>query len=420
MTLANIHRYFHLDEVDHQELLMLLLTRFGTAKPEGNADAYTFEAKDRSFTLTVRLGTSNKIKDVSGRGIPDAELRAIESEIARALTNERTGVGQAVCFAWAPVTGTFRYQDKFQVIPVPSDAPRLVATFGDHPFLLQFSYPECGEWSTNGFRRYRFAAAYARLLNFLCNRRIFQASRSLPHTWVLEKTENQQFTSRWSQRGYAYPGAGSDRLETFSDSAEWPPMEQMPSRVYYGGGRVIAADPLQMPDSAKVTLDRVFALPSPARDRFDRALVWLHHADAIWSESQSSAFVALVTAIESLIGAQERCPACNQSVTLASVETCAECGQPRYRVVKTFGEFLDRYAPVTVDLARARDTLYKVRSSLVHGLAMLAADVDLVPIMNVEVERQRMQQQLLAQLTRMVIYNWLHDVEKHQVLPQAR
>ena len=136
-------------------------------------------------------------------------------------------------------------------------------------------------------------------------------------------------------------------------------------------------------------------------------VAWVYHADAIWPESHSAAFVALVTAIESLIGTQERCPACNQPVSVASAETCPACRQPRYRVTKTFRDFLDRFAPVPPEFAAARDLLYRVRSGLVHGLSMLAADLDQVTIMNIDTDRQRLQQELLGQVTRIAMYNWL-------------
>ena len=49
---------------------------------------------------------------------------------------------------------------------------------------------------------------------------------------------------------------------------------------------------------------------------------------------------------------------------------------------------------------------------------MLAADLDQVTIMNIDTDRQRLQQELLGQVTCIAMYNWLYDEESDR-LPSA-
>ena len=94
------------------------------------------------------------------------------------------------------------------------------------------------------------------------------------------------------------------------------------------------------------------------------ACSWYYQAVAVWHESDSSSYVALVNAIECLTDKPEQCPECNQS-GMEGIERCDLCGQPRYRVTKKFKEFLEKYVSfIDERFPKAKGRFYEIRSQL--------------------------------------------------------
>ena len=107
-------------------------------------------------------------------------------------------------------------------------------------------------------------------------------------------------------------------------------------------------------------LDRL--IPFEKRRRFLQAGQWLMAAHEIRDRHTSSWYVAQVAAIESLAHEEVpfvECPTCGKDVNL--------------RPTARFKDFLERYAPGAGTRSQ-NDTLYAVRSGLVHGTALLHHD----------------------------------------------
>ncbi len=104
-------------------------------------------------------------------------------------------------------------------------------------------------------------------------------------------------------------------------------------------------------------------------------------------ESRSSAFIALVTALECL------------------------GEQPRYRVTVHFKEFLKKYFPAIDQFPKEKKIIYQVRSQLAHGADLLRADLE--PwnfLVDATEEDQGQLQRNLLYIARLAIYNWLQTV----------
>jgi len=49
-------------------------------------------------------------------------------------------VAQDIAIADHGVTGSYRYAEKFQILPMPNAAPKQHVLMGDHPLVLEVAY----------------------------------------------------------------------------------------------------------------------------------------------------------------------------------------------------------------------------------------------------------------------------------------
>ncbi len=399
-------KIFHLERVNHQELLQVLLSFFGHAK--STSQGYRYHGGGEDFFLEVQLDRTGKILEINpSKEFSGEELARLGSRIEEILIdNQIPMIGQIVAFSSERVEGYFRYGDLFQIIPVPDRAPKPKVLIADHPFLLQFSYVSCPDITVDNIRRSRKTTVYVRLLNLL-NVPITLGSRYIRFSWIMNTKDPNGWTSEWRQEGYTYKGL-SGKISKYTPVAKLQPIKRIPSHKYYSEFRAISSKPLRFPDNLENSFDLAFGLNARDWEKFFMACSWYYQAQAIWRESNSSSFVALVSAMECLIAKPERCPDCGQALT-EGIEKCDHCGQSRYKVTKRFKEFLEKYVPfLEKRFPEEKKLLYRVRSELSHGMDLLTRD--LKPwyfMMNARAEKQDALQRNLHFIARTAINNWL-------------
>lgn len=400
-------RNFHLMEVNHKELLQIMLIFFGRAesKPKG----YRYQKDGTDYFLEVQLDRTGKIVKISpSKAFPSEELSNIESKIKETLINNQVpGIGQIVAFSSEKVEGYFRYKDLFQIIPIPDIAPKPEVMVADHPFLLQFSYIACPNMTIDSMRRSEKSTVYINLLNLFSNVRITSGSRYARFSWIMNTEDPNNWTSEWRQEGYTYKGF-SGKIDQYTPIDKFPLIKQILHQKYYLGLPVITSRPLKFPDNLEKSFDLALSLNGQDWEKFFMACSWYYQTEAIWGESNSSSFLALVNAIECLTEKPEKCPECGQTIT-EGIERCNSCSQPKYRVTKKFKKFLEKYVPfLEKRFSKEKKLLYEVRSKLSHGLNLLIRDLE--PwyfMMNIQAEEQYDLQRNLNFITRTAIYNWL-------------
>jgi hypothetical protein len=189
--------------------------------------------------------------------------------------------------------------------------------------------------------------------------------------------EPERYHSQWKPTFYRYPGY-SNHITHFSDPRGFPPLETIPPEQYYSHDTYVekmAFDSPKVPDDLERSLEIVFELDTPRRERFLRACRWFSHARQFWTQSQSISFISMVAALECLMDKSTRCAECHQALP-EEVDHCDTCGQPKYRVNRSFKDFLDTNVPFIDELPEERNLLYGVRSQLVHGLDLLYSDLN--------------------------------------------
>ncbi len=406
--------YFHVNEVEPWELLHVLLEHFSHAQ-----GLYRFQRPNTQHFLDVTCDEIGNIKSIQpSKDFPEDELEEIEKKIQDTLLAKLgTKVSQIICFCDTKIIGYFRYKDLFQILPLPDDAakPNNIG-LAYYPFILEVTYEPCPSPMIENSRKRAKAVIYTRLLNLLSDQVISTGSRYTQFGWVL-KTENPAtMVSEWSQLGYTYPGL-KGTMDDFSSVEGLSPIERVSYQTYYTNTPARSLNPLTLPDNLEQSLDKAFMLDGATWRKFFMACSWYAQYRHTWEESYSSAFIALVTALECLAQEKEVCPTCNQPILENEEDTCPSCGQPRYHVTRHFQDFLKKYFPFIDQFPKERKTLYQVRSHLAHGMDLLQADLEPWKLfLDVKVQEQDILQRNLYFIVGIAIYNWLHTIPSATVV----
>lgn len=273
-----------------------------------------------------------------------------------------------VIFSATPIVGRRRYADRFQIRPMPREAPRPPEGFGGiHPLMLEVAYNGSGDRQLDIYRAAVAAREVNRLLSGLLRDVEDRLGQFTRFDWVtvLEETdEGERPASRFGAIGYRLDGADSRFGPAFTEvPQEVPALEVEPKDEYYARRGVSARDVLVLPDSFDACLDSYFGLETDEQDMLLRWCHWLNHSRQTAAISPSAAAIATVQAIEALLPPATvtgHCQACGRSIG------------PSIR--ERLKRFLEEHAPGE-DNAGSRDQMYALRSKLTHGGTLLNGEL---------------------------------------------
>jgi hypothetical protein len=381
-------------EVEQSELEEVLFRHFNRATST-TLEVIRYPSEGANFAVELRYDDGVLVDIVSGPALTRLDLDAIRKQIdVDILAPAETQVGRVVLFSSVPVTGYFRYGDRFQWVPLPSDAPRPPVQMAEHPFLLEFNFRNSPSSGIRHLRRATLERELELLAAALLEFTVRGLGRLARFHWVVDTMNlTEPWISSYRQEMYTWPGL---MLEggAFADTTTIPRMTNVAAADYYTRGGIGVDRTLEIPDNLSESLDRFFDLPTIERERFLRACFWFQHGHIVGRWSRSAAFTAMISAVEALIppaGAPEICPTCKRPV-----------GAGR---TKLFAEFVDQFAPRTPVKERRR--LYGIRSALSHGGTLLHSDrKGWGPMTSGRIEEWE-DIEALWPLVRMVLVNWL-------------
>jgi len=176
-----------------------------------------------------------------------------------------------------------------------------------------------------------------------------------------ERTPPRELRPHLVQELYTIPGLPSvvDNRTPLAD----PLIKLIPDSEYFSRLGVRVDQDLDLPQSLEAWITAALACEGHVSERLFRAAYWHNHAHEVFRLSQSASLVAAVQAIEVLLPnvKGEVCPTCDREIAPGPT--------------RKFKDFLQQYAPTSnKEERKARDLLYKQRSQLTHGKALLAAD----------------------------------------------
>ena len=289
---------------------------------------------------------------------------AIIGAIIDALTSDEPRVFRHVLFAGHKLTGSWRYKDKFQITPVPPDAPQLDCLIGDHPFILESKVTTVKDGFIKSRRASRILREHELLLAGLVNTSIHELpAKSLYGYWV--RLPDEGYKTAYLMPGYRYDAPRG--LKDFIPVASSAPV--LSATEIFGPYTMSAGTPFSIPNDLTHTLDTYYTLPPSTQTQFVRSCYWLQYANQALFQSYSAAFVAVITAAEVLF---PQTPA----------EKCSACGQSQYKLRSAFARLLESsLAALTsrrVGVNRSVETrlkhLYDNRSRITHGIELRGWD----------------------------------------------
>jgi hypothetical protein len=365
MAFDDLFARFRVADVDQSELEQVLLAHFNRSTGVSPREIHYLRAQEDVVTLIVRYDADGELSAIeAGTGLHADDVAQLEEKVHRLLLKTAAeGIGQMVLFAHVPTTGHFRYKDRFQILPVPPEAPRPPYAVGDHPLLVQFAVAESEDFQTNSIRRSRIG----REIELLCVALTTSIWRSIGfvvnHHWVLTNlNQPDNWKSEFLQEGYTYKGANG-RVEKFFDISGKPALALTPTNEYYKRVGITVDQILDLPADFAGLLDRFYSASREDRDRFLRAAFWFQHAQRVSNISRSASFTALVSAIEALMPPPEE------------AEKCVKCKRSVGKgPTAQFADFVSRFAPGPTVTNSDRRKLYSLRSALSHGGSLLHSD----------------------------------------------
>lgn len=411
MNFSDFVQKVHLNKVRHDEFLTVVSGYFGNLSFDSLPSKYIFEKRDNSnFRLELSVNREGEIVSLNEDNLNNEVINEIEQLILKNLVeNQDEKICQVVLFSTGlKITGSFKYKESFQILPMPLDAPNINYIIGDHPFLLQYKYNSSQNSFVDVSRRKFTEISICQKLNLLTRGHIKHESLFSKNIWVLDKTlESGKLVSKNAQEGYYWPDH-KPWLEAFQSINELNPFELVePSEYYeYHGFKSQKNYCLLLPKNIAESLEKIEALSKKERMKFDLACCWFYHSRELWHDSQSSSFVALVTALESLFDKVDKCPACKSPI-VENLEKCDVCNQPMFRITKTLKEFLSTYVPFIEKMQREKKMIYKIRSDLAHGSSMFSRDIEPGLSMSPIQQDQSQIHRNVYFIVLTAIYNWL-------------
>ena len=380
--------------VDTEELEHLLLNYF---KKVGFAESgYAIYGEDPAAPGLVLVYKGGRPHHAyPGAGFSEADFTTISDRIRNTLlVGDAVEIGRRVLFTTLRVDGFYRYRDRFQLVPVPPGAPKPeMAMLAMNPFLLEVSYRRSADSLTSMLRKEKAE----REIELLCAVFLWLPIERLGNVrcrWVLNPSDGTQLTSCHRQEGYHWPGDRPIR-DAFSMIDGLEPMGFVDPAIYYARFNYSYEDRLDLPANVSEMFDAFYSLAPPSREQFLRACYWFHHASNVWSMSNSAAFVAMISAIETLMPpakAGDPCPTCRR-----------RAGSGPTAQFEAFVDVFANGCEVTID---QRKIFYRLRSALSHGGRLLDHDQGAWAV-GVTGALEMMNLRALSGVARAVLHTWL-------------
>lgn len=360
--------------------------------------------------LVIEYSKQNKIKSIKADETKLC-IKKLIADVKEALgTTGEIQVDSKFLFSPVIVEKCFRYRDEFQILPAPSNAPKIDRMYiaASHPLTLEYSFPKSSNPFINGFRSDKKYNELALLLNSLLRHGTELIPNSQSKKWVRISSPNE-IDCKYLWIGYQPSEIDNRKKDAlgFTSVEEYESFVNLEYNKYYSTYGYSSDDYNQfLPSNFASTIEHYFTLNQGQREKFLNSSYWVQVASEIFSSSMSTAFSALVTSIEVFLPSpKDRCKECNKPV---SDEICSTCKQPSAGPTKYFREFIEAYSPGIEE--KYRKELYDLRSSILHGGKLMSADKKYLGYQyNTESTNGIRKWHLLNSIIRMIQNNWINS-----------
>jgi hypothetical protein len=332
---------------DYFELLHLLEDHFGMGGRSSDTE-FVYPSSMRPELIAI-FDDDGISRIEPGPAFSETKFESFVERVKHELIDSPNGLtGADWAFSSRPVKGSFLSAAKdMQILVAPPSFPRPDALLAEHPFVVEFSFKKSCNSNVTWLRYGKACVEIAWALNALLRSTIRRPGPRSRHFWALvgEISAPPNEKLKWVQEFYIVDGFKAC-VDDFSRCGDIP-LPEIPHQEYYNGISPMLRDELCIPDNLSESLARIKSLSGGSRERFFRACQWFQMSSRLWHESISSAFIALVISVESLIDPND---------------------YPKLGATKRFKQFVGDF--IAGETAEGLAVLYDIRSELAHGWSL--------------------------------------------------
>lgn len=331
---------------------------------------------------------------------------------------------KALVFSNSILKTSFRFEDKFQILPIDMEGKPKSPYARHFPMFLEYTFDYQNDEPTDlfllGAVKINKEKEILNLLSCLTNHRFFQYNTSMigwgiemPNKMAEDMTEEERKNidnreSHMFMGVYSYQGLKKDlEIEQFTDFKPTASFKEAQMHEYFTDNPIDDYNhEVCFPNTLYTALHNYYNLSSETRKKVNSCIYLACDGMDIASNKRSLSFLSYISAIEGLIGLE------NDS----SPEICPQCKRPILSVNQNFVKFLSKYVAGSAKSQKKYKDIYNLRSRITHSGKLFLGDYELSFDENNEDKEYNewLMRLETLQLFRISLDSWLRYTEKKQ------
>lgn len=329
---------------------------------------------------------------------------------------------KALVFSNSVLKTCFRFEDKFQVLPIDMRGKPQSLAARHFPLFLEYTIDYQNNEPTDVFSlgaiRINKEKEILNLLSCLTNHRFFKYDTSMIGWGVKMSDKMVEDMTEEERQGmgdqdscmflgvYKYSGLKEDlRIEQFTDFKPTASIKDAQMHEYFTDNPFDdSKHEVHFPNTLYTALHNYYNLSSETRKKVNSCIYLACDGMDISSNKRSLSFLSYISAIEGLVGLE------NDS----SPEICPQCKRPVFSVNQNFVKFLSKFVADSAKSQKKYKDIYNLRSRITHSGKLFLSDYELsFDESNGEKEYSEWLMRLeTLQLFRISLDSWLRYTEK--------
>lgn len=321
---------------------------------------------------------------------------------------------KAIIFCSNPLTGYYRFEDKFQIYPLLSANVPKHDKIKMYPVVIEYhvekdvqmevpnEFKEVHDYLAKQTYTQNYQRQIRNLLSAVTNYWFYFPPAELrwfvefPNGELTEEINKQK--SKVGITSFWYPEMNEERFITNFTDTGLPKIEFVKHPDCFLHIDIDGVDEVKFPEHTDAAIHNFFALDEEARETVNSAASLISNGVELRTKMKSISFISFVSSIETMV---------NYEFKGVPVENCKECGQPRYKVVRKFKDYLSKYASNSAAAKKDVDKIYSLRSTIAHTGFLLLGD-NKIDWSDDKKQNEQWQAHLQAmQISRASLTNWL-------------
>lgn len=314
---------------------------------------------------------------------------------------------RTIVLTTVPVTGYFKFDKKFQILPIEEKAPKVAYLRCHHPLIIEYSFEidetpqtlingeNIDQWVINNDTSSQILKELLLLLSTFSFYHVFMYNNAkswfIPHC---NSAKNKEII--WGQQAYYYENFNSE-ITKFSE-INYPHIKKISSNDYFNRLGLFPDQEFDLPNNIDQLFAQYYQLSAQAKKAFLSSASLLTQGLKLWTEHPSLSFTAFVSSLETLISYEHR---------KIKIEKCQACGQDKYGVVNKFRDFFLKYGSSNPIFKKYALKIYKYRSKIVHSGELLLGEISLLKFGSLDGLEENELRENLFLTCRICLINWL-------------